>query len=294
MIDFGRIRFFIGEVFANLTRNAGMQLTAIGTVAVTIVLLGSVLFMRDAVGRVGAQVLDQIEISVYLNDASTDANAASLQRTMQRDKRISSIRYISKADGFKEMSQRMSGQIDTSLMTSNPLPNAFRIRVDRPQSVPSVAARLAKIPGVAKVNYAQDIVSKMLRISTVVEQVGLGVIAILVLVASIIISNTIRLTVFARRREITIMQLVGATRTYIRAPFIVEGLVDGLIGAGIAVGILAAAKIELLPKLISALPFVPLGSVTVNEQLIMLELLAVGGALGTFASWFSVGRYLRA
>ena len=292
-MDFGRFRFFVSEVFANLTRNAGMQLTAVGTVAVTIILLGSVLFVRESVTHVGAQVLSQIEISVYLNDASTDATAADLQKLIASDRRITDIRYISKDQGFKEMSARMSGQIDTSLMTSNPLPNAFRVRVLHPQSVPAVAARIEKLPGVAKVNYAQDIVVKLLRVTEVVERVGFGIIAILLLVAAIIISNTIRLTVFARRKEIAIMQLVGATSLYIRAPFIVEGLIDGLIGSGIAVGILAAARIELLPKLFAAMPFFPLGHIAVDEHLIVLELLGAGALLGTVASWVSVGRYLR-
>lgn len=292
-MDFGRFRFFVSEVFANLTRNAGMQLTAVGTVAVTIVLLGTVLFVRESVAHIGAQVLSQIEISVYLDGASTDASAAALQKQIASDPRVTNVRYISKAQGFKEMSARMSGQIDTSLMTTNPLPNALRVRVAHPQSVPTVAAHIQKLAGVEKVNYAQDIVSKMLRVTEVVERVGIGVIIILLIVASVIISNTIRLTVFARRREIAIMQLVGATASYIRAPFIVEGLIDGLIGAGIAVGILAAARTELLPKLFAALPFFPAAHLAIDVHLIVIELLGAGALLGTFASWISVGRYLR-
>jgi cell division transport system permease protein len=292
-MDFGRIRFFIAEVFANLTRNAGMQLTAVGTVAVTIVLLGAMLFVRESVTRVGAQVLSQIEISVYMTDSSNDAAAAELRKAIASDARVTDLRYIPKDQGFKEMSARLQGQVDTSLMTSNPLPNAFRLKVHLAKAVPSVAARIQKLPNVARVNYAQDVVAKMLRIADIVERVGLSIIAILLIVAAVIISNTIRLTVFARRREIAIMQLVGATRAYIRAPFIFEGLIDGLIGAGIAVGILAAARIELLPKLFGAIPFLPLGQITVNEHGIVVELLCAGAALGTFASWFAVGRYLR-
>ena len=113
-MDFGRFRFFVSEVFANLTRNAGMQLTAIGTVAVTVILLGSVLFVRESVSHIGAQVLSQIEISVYLNDSSTDASAAVLEKQIAADGRISNVRYIPKDEGFKEMSARMAGQIDTS------------------------------------------------------------------------------------------------------------------------------------------------------------------------------------
>lgn len=292
-MDFGRFRFFVAEIIANLTRNAGMQLTAVGTVAVTVVLLGAMLFVRESVSHIGAQVLDQIEISVYLADTVTDAGAAALKARIASDPRVIDIRYIPKEEGFKEMSARLSGEIDTSLMTTNPLPNAFRMRVRRPQSVPGVAASVAKLPGVARVNYARDIVAKLLRIADIAERVGLGIIGILLLVASVIISNTIRLTVFARRREIAIMQLVGATPSYIRAPFIFEGLIDGLLGAGLAVGILAVARVELLPKLFAAIPFFPMARSGGDEHSIVLELLCAGGLLGTIASWFAVGRYLR-
>ncbi len=292
-MDFGRFRFFVREVFANLSRNAGMQFTAIGTVAVTIVLLGSLLFVRESVSRIGAQVLSQIEISAYLTDASTDDTAAQLRHLMSQDSRITRITYIPKSVGFAEMRTHMEGQIDTSLMTSNPLPNAFRIQVRRPQSVAGVAARLQRLPGIAKVTYAQDIVLKLLRVTEVIERVGIGMIVVLLLVAAIIISNTIRLTVFARRREIAIMQLVGATASYIRAPFIVEGFIDGLVGAAVAVGILAGAQAELLPKLFAAMPFVPMAHAGVDEHQIVLQLLCTGAALGTLASWVALGRYLR-
>jgi len=116
-------------------------------------------------------------------------------------------------------------------------------------------------------------------------------IALLVFTAAIIISNTIRLTVFARRREISIMQLVGATNMYIRMPFIAEGMLAGILGSGIALGVLFIARVELIPKLAATLSFVPF---SVNEPMLALQCLAVGAAVGFVAAWLSVGRYLRA
>ncbi|MBD5633916.1 MAG: hypothetical protein IAI49_05500 [Candidatus Eremiobacteraeota bacterium] len=102
------------------------------------------------------------------------------------------------------------------------------------------------------------------------------------------------MTVFARRREIAIMQLVGASGFYIRMPFICEGFVDGVLGAALALGLLAIARSQILPKLILALPFLPMHAANINAFAFAGELLGVGAAVGIVASWLSVGRYLRA
>jgi cell division transport system permease protein len=290
-VDWGKVRFFLGEVFANFTRNAAMQLTAIGTVAVTIVMLGTFLYVRETLTSFGEGILQQIEIAVYLNDSVTDDQAKALAATMAADNRIVVAHYVPRAEGLREMRQRLGSDFDTSLLTANPLPNAYRVQVRNADDVPAVAASIAKLPGVAKVDFAADTVTKLLRAADVVGRVGLGMIGLLVLTAAIIIANTIRLTVFARRREIAIMQLVGATNTYIRMPFIAEGIIAGVAGALIAIGILAVGQFQLVPKIAATLQFIPF---RVNDLQLAGELLLVGAAVGLVASWFSVGRYLRA
>jgi cell division transport system permease protein len=292
-MDWGRVRFFLSEVLRNFTRNAAMQLTAIGTVTVTIAILGSFLFVRETLGAVGDEILHKIEISVFLSDTTPATAARALQARIASDRRVRTVTYIPRADGLRQMRERLRGQIDTSLLTNNPLPDALRVKVVRPDDVHAVAASIAKMPGVATVNYAQDAVTKALRVGDVLGRVGLVVVGVLMFVAAIIISNTIRLTVYARRREIAIMQLVGATNAYIRGPFICEGLIEGVLGAVVALGLLLLAQAQLLPKLVAALPFVPLRAAAPNEATLALELLAIGAAVGVIASWFSVGRYLR-
>jgi cell division transport system permease protein len=289
-MDWGRLRFFFSEVWRNLI----MQLTAIGTVAVTIVLLGGFLFTRDTLGKIGDDVLRKIEISVFLSDAATTAQADSLIAKLRADPRIASVVYVPKNEGLRQMRERLRGQIDTSLLTSNPLPDALRVRVYNTDRVRDVAATIRRQAYVANVEFAQDAVQKLLRLSDVLGRIGLGIVTLLILTAAIIISNTIRLTVFARRREIAIMQLVGASGTYIRLPFIFEGFLDGLLGAALALGLLDVARYQLIPKLVVALPFIPLHAIGINEGSFALELLGVGAAVGIIASWLSVGRYLRA
>lgn len=292
-MDWGKIKFFLGEVFRNFTRNAGMQATAIGTVAVTIVLLGAFLYVRASIAHLSGDVFSKITISTYMKPAATATQLEAVRTALAKDERIQTATFVPKKDGLKELSQRMKGQIDTSLFTENPLPDKFRVSVRDPQLVPAVAASIRKLPGVDNVEYGQDVVQRMLQLASVGRRVGIGIIALFVLVAGIIISNTIRLTVFARRREISIMQLVGATNMYIRMPFICEGLLDGILGTAVAIGILAIARASLVPKLAAALPWVQLNVVQIDISSLVLQLVVVGGAVGVVASWIAVGRYLR-
>ena len=293
-MDWGRIRFFLSEVWRNFTRNLLMQFTAIGTVAVTILLLGSFLFTRDSLGKIGGDVIRKIEISVFLSDRATPDDARALIARIQADRRVASVQYVPKTEGLRQMRERLRGQIDMSLLNGNPLPDALRVRIVNPGAVHAVAASIRKLPDVASVEYAHDAVERLLRLSDVLGRVGLGILGLLVFTAAIIISNTIRLTVFARRREIAIMQLVGASSLYIRMPFIFEGLIEGLLGAALGLGLLEIAHAELLPKLALALPFLPMHVVTIDQLAFAGELLGVGALVGFVASWMSVGRYLRA
>lgn len=291
-MDWGKIKFFLGEVFRNFTRNAGMQLTAIGTVAVTIVLLGAFLYVRATLAHIGNDVLKQIEISVYLQQSVTGAQTDTIRSALARDLRVESVQFVPKRMGLRQMREKLKG-IDTSILTENPLPDKFRVRVRTPEDVAAVAKSIQKLPGVQTVTYGADVVQQLLQIAAVGRKIGMIVIAVFLLVAGIIISNTIRLTVFARRREISIMQLVGATNMYIRLPFICEGMLDGVLGAFLALALLVAGRIWLLPKVVVALPFANLQAVPLDTTIFALELVAVGAAVGVIASWISVGRYLR-
>jgi cell division transport system permease protein len=292
-LDSGKVKFFLGEVLRNFTRNTGMQMTAIGTVAITIVLLGTFLFVRAALAGAGAQLLDRIEISAYLRTDATPQQVAAIGRYLAADRRVASAQFVPKRQGLAELRERTKGTIDTALLTENPLPDKYRIKTRRPEDVPAVAAAVRRLAGVDNVVYGQTIVQRLLQLGAVLRRVGIGVIAVFFAVAGIIIANTIRLTVFARRREIAIMQLVGATNTYIRLPFICEGLIAGLFGALLAVGLLAIARATLWPRLLEALPWAQLRAAPMDPRLLAGELVLVGAAIGIVASWISVGRHLR-
>jgi cell division transport system permease protein len=292
-LDSGKVKFFLGEVLRNFTRNTGMQMTAIGTVAITIVLLGLFLFVRAAVADAGRQFLDQISVSAYLRADATPAQADAISHFLAQDPRVASVQFVPKKQALAELRQRTQGTIDTALLTENPLPDKFRIKARVTEDVPAIADSVRRLSGVENVVYGQKLVARMLQLGAVLRRVGIAVIVVFFAVAGIIISNTIRLTVFARRREIAIMQLVGATSTYIRLPFICEGLLDGFIGALFAVALLAIARATLWPRLLEALPWAQIAVTPIDPRVLAAELLLVGAAIGVLASWISVGRHLR-
>jgi cell division transport system permease protein len=294
ILDSGKVKFFLGEVLRNFTRNAGMQATAIGTVAMTIVLLGAFLFVRSALAGLGNELLSQVEFSVYFKDNVTTKQEDAARRALQHDPRVASIQFVPKKEGLAELSAQTHDKIDAgALLTENPLPDKLRVQAKDPSLVPAIAASARGLAGVQNVVYQGDVIARLVAVVEVLRRVGIGAIATFLIVACVIISNTIRLTVFARRREISIMQLVGATNMYIRAPFIFEGLIAGILGALLAVLVLTVARFTIWPNLLLSLPFIQFGNSTINAPLLIAELVAAGGAIGVAASWYSVGRHLR-
>ncbi|HEV7180688.1 MAG TPA: permease-like cell division protein FtsX, partial [Candidatus Baltobacteraceae bacterium] len=184
-MDWGKVKFFLGEVLRNFTRNAGMQATAIGTVAITIILLGAFLFIRGTLAGLGNEVLNQIEISVYMDTGASIAQVDAVRAKLVHDPRIMSVDYVSKKQGLAELRDRTRGIIDTSLLTQNPLPDKLRVRVHDPSEVTTVAASIRKLGAVGNVVYPQTIVERLLQLGNVLRRVGLIVIAVFLVVAGV-------------------------------------------------------------------------------------------------------------
>ncbi|HZV78455.1 MAG TPA: permease-like cell division protein FtsX [Candidatus Binatus sp.] len=292
-MDWGKTHFFWAEVAQNFTRNATMALTAIGTVAISIIVLGVFLFARTSFNLVLDNVVNKVDIAVYLKDEASASDIDTMMRKLRADKRVDSVRFVSKQEALDTLRKRLAGQVNLGLINVNPLPNSFVVHTGDPTEVPALASDLQTNPNVAFVNYGSKVTDKLLVIRRVLGSIGLGVIILLLVATALIIYNTIRLTVFARQREITIMQLVGATNWTIRWPFVFEGLLTGLTGALVGLLVLWPAYQTLAPKLSLNLPFLPLNLADVSVSRIALELVLVGALVGMLASWLSVSRYLR-
>jgi len=292
-LDWGRTQFFWAEVAQNFTRNAAMTLTSIGTVAISVVVLGVFLFGRASFNQLMANVVNRVDVAVYLKDETSPADIDTMMRQLRADPRVDNVRFVSKQEALDTLRKRLAGQVNLGLINVNPLPNSFIVHTADPADAPAVATELQAKPTVAFVNYGSKVTERLLGLRRVLGLIGLGVIALLFVATALIIYNTIRLTVFARQREITIMQLVGATNWTIRWPFVFEGLLTGLAGGLLGLLVLWPAYRTLSPKLAIDLPFLPLNLAAVPVGHLALELLLVGAFVGMLASWLSVSRYLR-
>ena len=253
-----RLAFFLGEAYRALRRNAAPSLAAIVTIAVTVLLLGVLVPVLDASGSKTEDVRSQLELKVFLFDDATNGEITNLQDKIGAIPHVEDVEYVSPAQALKILEDRLEDKSLLDQLNSNPLPPAFNVKVDDPDNLESVQTALSPPDSTGKpqpISAAIDEIvtgeqTQQIREVTGAVKILLAVIAVLLAVASLfLVGNTIRLSIYARRREVEVMQLVGATNWFIRWPFVIEGLVVGLFGALIAVGILFLGKVTIVDPL---------------------------------------------
>jgi cell division transport system permease protein len=282
--------YFTKEAANGLLRNGLMTLTAIGTITLALIVLGSFYVVATNTQHFAEMAKGVLEIRAYLKE---QANPVTLQNKILRMNGVKGVRYVSKQEGAKWLEKTL-GVKDIFLTTDNPLPDMINIKLRDDANVKELAAQVSELPDVAELEYGQSFVESMLIIVQVITAVGIGLVIIIGIVVLYIIINTIRLTVFARRKEIEIMKLVGATDWFIRWPFLLEGIMIGLGGALISV-ILLSKSYHLLNQYVKQLaPFIPLlAERSINSGMLML-LSAAGFAFGAIGSFVSIKKFLRA
>ena len=250
--------FFLGEAYRALRRNAAPSLAAIVTIAVTVLLIGVLVPVLDASGSKTDDVRSQLELKVFLFDDATNNEISNLQDKIGAIPHVENVEYVSPAAALKILEDRLQDKNLLDQLNSNPLPPAFNVKVDNPDNLESVQTALSPPDSTGKpqpISAAIDEIvtgdqTQQIREVTGAVKILLAVIAVLLAIASVfLVGNTIRLSIYARRREVEVMQLVGATNWFIRWPFVIEGLVVGLFGALIAVGILFLGKVTIVDPL---------------------------------------------
>ncbi len=249
---------FLGEAYRALRRNAAPSLAAIVTIAVTVLLIGVLVPVLDASGSKTDDVRSQLELKVFLFDDATNNEISNLQDKIGAIPHVENVEYVSPAAALKILEDRLQDKSLLDQLNSNPLPPAFNVKVDNPDNLESVQTALSPPDSTGKpqpISAAIDEIvtgdqTQQIREVTGAVKILLAVIAVLLAIASVfLVGNTIRLSIYARRREVEVMQLVGATNWFIRWPFVIEGLVVGLFGALIAVGILFLGKVTIVDPL---------------------------------------------
>jgi cell division transport system permease protein len=240
------LRYALDEAVASLWRGRQSGILSTATIAVALFVLGGFLLATSNLQRLGEEWGRSAEMSVYLADDITPVDRTAVESLLAPGSLVAGFQYVSKSDALQRFKATFADLADAvDAVEGNPLPASYEVRLlaepGVQEAIAALAARLEQASGVADVRYDRQWLDRLLTAVRLIRGVGLTLGAVLTIAAALTVANVVRLALWARRDEIEIMQLVGAPQAYIRGPFIMEGVLQGGIGAALALAALAAA-----------------------------------------------------
>ncbi len=290
-----KVSYVAKESVNNLRRNLLMTLAALLTIVISLSLAGAALLFRRAVSNATVQFKKGFDVTVFMKPEATKAQVDAISRELNAMPELSKVEYVNKEESFRYVQRQFRNQPEflAGIPTAADAPEQFRLRPKNADQIDTIGSRFSKRPGVYSVSYFKS-VKRILSYANTVQVVILGVAAALMVSAIVLILNTIRMAIFARRREVAVMKLVGATNAFIRLPFMVEGMLQGLMGAAAGFGVLALATTLAQGKLRDgSIQWLKALSVTTGELVgTGVAMLIVGAAVGALGSALAVSRFL--
>jgi cell division transport system permease protein len=298
--------YFAAEALSSFRRNWVMSIVAVITIYLLLLLVGVFVVTGMLVNDMVKSVEEKVNISVYLKDGAAEADVTALQQAILTDRaNVKGIEYVTKEEALRRFTLQMSespeiiNQLDT-----NPLPASLEVALSNPQNVKVVVNAIMAHPAFKKVianptkpekdlKYGQGTVERLFAFTRVVRIVEAVFVALLGVVSVVLIGNTIRIAIYARRREIAIMRLVGASNWFIRLPFLMEGTMQSVIGAMLAILTLVAVQYFLIPKIDEVVRFLHLSLAPAAIAQLAGILLASGVVIGLVGSSVALRRYLK-
>jgi cell division transport system permease protein len=278
------LRYAFDEAVASLWRGRGSGAFSTATIALALVVLGAFLIVTSNLERLGTEWSSSADMSVYLNDAVTPAERTAIEGVLETGDIILARVYVSKADAlarfrstFADLASSMEGLGD------NPLPASYevRLRTGADAAVDALVAKVRQLPGIADVRYDRQWLSRLVAAVSVIRGLGFALGILLALAAALTVANVVRLALHARRDEIDIMQLVGAPQMYIRGPFVMEGTLQGGLGAVVALAALGLGFLAVRARYLAPLAeMINLSSVRFLPWELCLWLVVGGMAVG--------------
>jgi len=296
-----RVGFFLRESLRSMSRNAVPSFAAMASVLVTVLVLGMFIPVVQATTGAANDVRGRVLVNVYLKTNSKPADVNRVRGVLaSKVDHVGRVQYVSKAAALAQQRARYPEAYD--LLGSNPLPDTFRITPDTPDNALALRDALAPAapgggrttidPAIDTVKNSRDDTQKIL-VATRVVKLTTGLLTVLLVVASVLlVSNTIRLSLFSRRREVEVMKLVGATDWFIRWPFVIEGIVLGALGGAVAILLLLVGKIALLDPLTQQFSLLAAPD-TIHFGLLVAVLLLASVSVSAAGSGLSLRRFLR-
>ncbi len=285
------------------SRNLSTALGSIVTIFLSLLIIGIFFVGALVVENIVSSVESKVSITAYVADDASDADIQKVEDYIKGLEGVASVGFTTKEQAIENFRSSQTSDILESLDGQNPLPASIEIELVDPQVVESVASSIREnstyqsIIGYdtveESVKYGQGTVERLFSVTNYMRYIGLALIALLIFVAMVFINNTIRLAILARRKEIAIMRLVGASNGFIRAPFLMEGALHAVVGSLLAVGVLEVLRSFALPELQNALKFLPFDLSFSTFLLIYAALIVAGLFIGLVGSAFAMRRYLK-
>jgi cell division transport system permease protein len=284
--------FFLKEALRALKRNAAPSLAATVTVLLTALVLGIFIPIVQATTGTANEVRGRVLVDVYVANDATDSEVAQLEDELAATPNVERVEFISKEEALEN--ERARNPEAYELLGRNPLPDLFRLHPDDPDNVTAIADRLKSedLAAVDDVRNREDDTDKILEATGFVKALTAMLAALLVLASVALVANTIRLSIFARRREVEVMKLVGATNWFIRWPFVIEGLIVGAMGGILAVLLLTIAKETFVDPLSDQFALIAAPD-TIDFPLLVVLLLLSCMAVSALGSGMTLRRFLR-
>ena len=292
---FSSLSYFWGETFRSLFRNRFMAIASVLTVTLSMFILGVFLSAVLNINHMASYLENQVEMTVYLKDGLTTDQVIEIGKYLKAQPGMKEIKFTNKDQAMKDFRERMGDQQGLlDAINGNPLPASYQMSFQTPEQLKTAAEVVAKYQGVETVQYGKDIIEQLYKVAQVIRLSGIVLIIFLAGAELFIISNTIRLTVFARRREIQIMKYVGASNGFIRWPFLFEGMVIGFLGSGFASLILWEGYKTVVSEMAAAgLVFIPMIPLWPFMGYTTLIILAAGIVIGVMGSAISLRKCMK-
>lgn len=297
VMKFDSLKYSIKEAFKSIKRNKTLSIASIATVTATLFILGVITLGVANVDKAVTQLGSMVEVKIYLKDNISDNDKNAIESKIKAVEGINTITFQSKDEALKDVQKQLndeSGQLSSGFEERNPFPASFTVNVKEPPVVDEVVSSIKDMAGIEEVKDARDLITKISRLTDSVKIAAMVAFVVFIMISLFLIGNTIKITVFTRKREIGIMKYVGATDWFIRWPFIIEGVILGIIGAFISVLALGTIYAILIGKLRADSLFgFTLVDISYIWKIIIWEFLGCGVFIGAIGSILSMRKFLK-
>ncbi len=294
-MSFSTKEYFVRETYKSIRRNGFMSFASISTVAVSLLVLGMFLLIFLNTNHLAKFLESQVQVSVYMEDSANAEELQSIEEQLKKLPGVVKVTAVSKEEALERFKDRLGDQdkLLDALGEDNPFPNSFDVQVDTADRIKEITPKISALEKVETAKFGQEVVEHLFQLTKILRFGGIALVIFLAMATLFIISNTIRLTVFARRKEVIIMKYVGATDWFIRWPFLLEGMTLGFFGAVVASILINCIYAALLENIHATLAFLPLLPASPLLTYVSVFLLLAGTGIGALGSFISLRKFLR-